>query len=160
MLILINLSILSLKICKKIAWYAFLFDGIFGKVRLQSGWVYTNMAGSMPNGIPERIKAIRVALKLSQRAFAKRVFVSQGYFAEIEVGKRDISERIIQLIATQYKVNKEWLKTGIGDMFSASKTEIKLEYLSGVFAELDELLQDYLIKQADELLIIQKKKIK
>jgi transcriptional regulator with XRE-family HTH domain len=118
------------------------------------------MAGSMPNGIPERIKAIRVALKLSQRAFAKGVFVSQGYFADIEVGKRDISERIIQLITTQYKVNKEWLKTGKGDMFSASKTEIKLEYLAGIFAELDELLQDYLIKQADELLIIQKKKIK
>ncbi|MDR3336944.1 MAG: helix-turn-helix domain-containing protein [Treponema sp.] len=119
-----------------------------------------NMAGSMPNGIPERIKAVRAALKLSQRAFAKRVFVSQGYFAEIEVGKRNISERIIQLITTQYKVNKEWLKKGIGDMFSVSKTEIKLEYLSGVFAELDELLQDYLIKQADELLIIQKKKMR
>jgi transcriptional regulator with XRE-family HTH domain len=111
------------------------------------------------NSIPERIKAIRVALKLSQRAFAKGVFVSQGYFAEIEVGKRAISERIIQLIVTQYKVNKEWLKTGTGDMFSASKTEIKLEYLSGIFSELDEVLQDYLIKQADELLIIQKKKI-
>jgi transcriptional regulator with XRE-family HTH domain len=118
------------------------------------------MAESIPNSIAERIKAVRAALKLSQRAFAKRVFVSQGYFADIELGKRDISERIIQLIATQYKVNKEWLKTGKGDMFSASKTEIKLEYLSVVFAELDELLQDYLIKQADELLIIQKAKIK
>jgi transcriptional regulator with XRE-family HTH domain len=114
----------------------------------------------MPNGIPERIKAIRAALKLSQRAFAKRVFVSQGYFAEIELGKRDINERIIELITTQYKVNKEWLKTGIGDMFSSSKTEIKLVYLAGIFAELDDLLQDYLIKQADELLIIQKKKMK
>jgi transcriptional regulator with XRE-family HTH domain len=118
------------------------------------------MAELMPNGIPERIKAIRAALKLSQRAFAKGVFVSQGYFADIEVGKCNISERIVQLIATQYKVNKEWLKTGNGEMFSASKTEIKLEYLSGIFAELDELLQDYLIKQADELLIIQKKKMK
>jgi transcriptional regulator with XRE-family HTH domain len=145
------MSILSLKIRKKIAWYAFLLMEFLVK--------YINMAGSMPNGIPERIKAIRAALKLSQRAFAKRVFVSQGYFAEIEVGKRDINERIIQLIATQYKVNKEWLKTGKGGMFSASKTEIKLEYLSGIFAELDELLQDYLIKQADELLIIQKEKM-
>jgi transcriptional regulator with XRE-family HTH domain len=155
------LSIVSLKICKKIAWYAFLFDEIFGKVRLHGLWrVYINMAGSMPNGIPERIKAVRVTLKLSQRAFAKRVFVSQGYFADIEIGNRDINERIIQLITTQYKVTKEWLKTGKGDMFFASKTEIKLEYLSGIFAELDELLQDYLIKQADELLIIQKDKMK
>jgi transcriptional regulator with XRE-family HTH domain len=118
------------------------------------------VAESIPNSVAERIKALRAALKLSQRAFAKGVFVSQGYFAEIETGNRDISERIIQLIATQYKVNREWLKTGRGDMFSASKTEIKLEYLSGVFAELDELFQDYLIKQADELLIIQKEKLR
>jgi len=57
-------------------------------------------------------------------------------------------------------LSKEWLKTGKGEMFLKSMTEIKLEYLAGVFAELDELLQDYLIKQANELLEIQKKKIK
>jgi hypothetical protein len=44
-------------------------------------------------------------------------------------------------------------------MFSASLTEVKLEHLAGIFTELDELLQDYLIKQANELLVIQKKKI-
>lgn len=109
------------------------------------------------SSIPERIKAIRAALKLSQRAFAKGVFVSQGYFADIEVGKRDINERIIHLISVIYKVNKEWLKTGKGEMLTTSMTEVKLEHLSGVFFELDELLQDYLIKQADELLLIQKK---
>ncbi|MDR1902477.1 MAG: helix-turn-helix domain-containing protein [Treponema sp.] len=113
-----------------------------------------------PSSIPERIKTIRAALKLSQRAFAKGVFVSQGYFADIETGNRDISERIIHLISVVYKVNKEWLKTGKGEMFTTSMTEVKLEHLSGIFYELDALLQDYLIKQADELLIIQKKKMK
>ena len=43
-------------------------------------------------------------------------------------------------------------------MFSTSMTGVKLEHLASVFAELDELLQDYLIKQANELLIIQKMK--
>jgi hypothetical protein len=41
-----------------------------------------------------------------------------------------------------------------------SMTEVRLEHLAGVFAELDELLQNYLIKQANELLEIQKKKMK
>jgi len=112
------------------------------------------------NSIAERIKAIRAALNLSQREFAKGVFVSQSYFCDIEVDKRKISERIIHLISVIYKVNKEWLKTGKGEMFSTSMTEVKLEHLAGVFAELDELLQDYLIKQANELLEIQKKKMK
>ena len=114
------------------------------------------MKSPKTNSIAERIKAIRAELNLSQREFAKGVFVSQGYFCDIEVDKRQISERIIHLISVVYKVNKEWLKTGKGDMFSTSMTEVKLEQLSGVFYELDELLQDYLIKQANELLIIQK----
>jgi transcriptional regulator with XRE-family HTH domain len=118
------------------------------------------MKSQKTNSVAERIKAIRAKLNLSQREFAKGVFVSQSYFCDIEVNKRQISERIIHLISVIYKVNKEWLKTGKGEMFSASMTEVKLEHLSGVFKELDELLQDYLIKQANELLIIQKKKIK
>ncbi len=73
------------------------------------------------------------------------------------MGNRKISERIIHLISVVYKVNKEWLKTGKGDMFSTSMTEVKLEHLAGVFSKLDDLLQDYLIKQANELLDIQKK---
>jgi len=111
------------------------------------------------DSIAERIKAIRAELNLSQRDFAKGVFVSQSYFCDIEVGKRKISERVVHLISMIYKVNKEWLKTGKGSMFSTSMTEVKLEHLAGIFTELDELLQDYLIKQANELLVIQKKKI-
>ena len=112
------------------------------------------------DSIAMRLKAIRAALSLSQREFAKGVFVSQSYFCDIETGNRKISERIIHLISVIYKVNKEWLKTGNGDMFSTSMTAVKLERLADVFAGLDELLQDYLIKQANELLMIQKKGIK
>ncbi|MDR2730268.1 MAG: helix-turn-helix transcriptional regulator [Treponema sp.] len=63
------------------------------------------------DSIAGRIKAIHAALNLSQREFAKGVFVSQCYFCDIEVDKRKISERIIHLISVIYKVNKEWLKT-------------------------------------------------
>ena len=108
--------------------------------------------------IAERIKAVRAKLHISQRELAKGVFVSPSYFCDIEVNKRKITERIIHLISVIYKVNKEWLKNGKGEMFSASMTEVRLEIFASVFRELDELMQDYLIKQANELLIIQKKK--
>ena len=124
-------------------------------------WVYKGRFMKIKtDSIAERLKAIRAALNLSQRQFAKGVFVSQSYFCDIEVGNRKISERIIHLISDIYKVNKEWLKTGKGNMFSTSMTEVRLQNLAGVFSELDELLQDYLIKQANELLEIQKKKMK
>jgi transcriptional regulator with XRE-family HTH domain len=108
------------------------------------------------NTIYERVKIVRKSLKLSQKEFAKRIYLSQSFFGDVEVGKRNLNERIIYLISTQYKVNKEWLKTGKGEMFSTSMTEIKLEHFTAVFSELDELLQDYLLNQANELLKIQK----
>jgi transcriptional regulator with XRE-family HTH domain len=107
--------------------------------------------------VATRIKAARVALGLSQRKFAKGLYVSQSYFGDIETGNRRISERIIHLISLNYNISKEWLKTGQGEMLASPAVQAKLQKLSGVFAELDELLQDYLIKQANELLEIQKK---
>ena len=68
--------------------------------------------------IAGRMKAVRAALGLSQRKFAKRLYVSQSYFGEVELGNRRMSDRIIHLISTNYKISKEWLKTGEGDMFS------------------------------------------
>jgi len=106
--------------------------------------------------IAGRLKAVRAVLGLSQRKFAKGLYVSQSYFGEVELGNRRMSDRIVHLISTNYKVSKEWLKTGEGEMFLSPMTEVRLEHLSGIFAELDELLQDYLVKQANELLAIQK----
>jgi transcriptional regulator with XRE-family HTH domain len=108
----------------------------------------------------DRIKQVRTALKLPQREFAKRMYLSQSFFGEIETGKRPINERTIQLMVNQYKVNKDWLKTGKGNMFSKSMAEIRLEHFSEIFTDLDELLQEFLIKQAEDLLKIQKTGVK
>ncbi|MCL2480575.1 MAG: helix-turn-helix transcriptional regulator [Spirochaetaceae bacterium] len=110
--------------------------------------------------IKDRIKTLRKALKLSQGNFGKRIYVSQSLLAEIESGKRKINNRTIQLIVSEYKINKDWILTGNGDMFSAPPPDIKKEQLLEIFNELDCMLQDYLLLQSRELLKIQKKKIK
>lgn len=107
----------------------------------------------------ERLKALRTALQLSQREFAKRVYISQSFYAEMELGNRNINERIIHLIASHYNVNKDWLKSGAGAMFSAAPPDAKLEQLVEIFNKLDDMLQDYLLLQSKELLRIQKEKI-
>jgi len=43
----------------------------------------------------ERIKELRSSLKLSQRQFARHIFVSQTLVNEIELGKRKINARIL-----------------------------------------------------------------
>lgn len=53
------------------------------------GYGYENIAE-----LCERIKELRSSLKLSQRQFAKRIFVSQTLVNEIEIGKREINARI------------------------------------------------------------------
>ena len=110
--------------------------------------------------IYERIKKIRTHLNISQSDFAKKIFISQSLYGEIELGNREAKERILQLISTQFNVNKDWIKTGKGEMFSSPPPDIRKEKLLDIFDELDDLLKDYLLEQSKGLLNIQNKKIK
>jgi len=107
--------------------------------------------------VKDRVKTLRKALKLSQRDFGNRIYASQSLLTEIESGKRKINDRIIQLIVSEYNVNKDWLLTGNGDIFSVPLPDPKKEQLLKLFDALDSMLQDYLLLQAKELLKIQKK---
>ena len=70
------------------------------------------------NPINERIKQVRSVINISQREFAKKIYISQGSYGEIETGVRRVNERIMQLICSEYNVNKDWLKNGTGNMFN------------------------------------------
>jgi transcriptional regulator with XRE-family HTH domain len=105
--------------------------------------------------VNERIKEIRCSLKLSQRAFAKEVYVSNGYLADIELGHNKVKDRLIHLIVSAFSVNKQWLLTGEGRMFN-STTEEKLERMTALFNELRPEFQDCVLRQIDELIELQK----
>jgi transcriptional regulator with XRE-family HTH domain len=106
------------------------------------------------NSISERIKAVRHALKLSQIKFSAAIYISNGYLAEIELGNRRVNERIIQLITTTFGVNKEWLKTGLGEMFVSTPDE-KCERIANLFKELNPEFQNYVLSQIDQLINLQ-----
>jgi transcriptional regulator with XRE-family HTH domain len=107
--------------------------------------------------ISERIKELRVALELSQRQFDKKIFVSQTLINEIELSKRKINIRTLYLIAHQFNVNIDWLKSGKGDMFADTPPDTRLDNIIDIFHKLDKTLQDYLLLQSKELLKIQEK---
>ncbi|MCL2443696.1 MAG: helix-turn-helix domain-containing protein [Treponema sp.] len=111
----------------------------------------------MESPINDRLKAIRTALKLSQRDFSKGIFIEQSTLARIEQGKITINERIIELVCSKYNVNKTYLVNGKGKMFGGNPPDIKLEQLNRIFNQLNNLYQDYLITQAKELLRVQQK---
>ena len=104
------------------------------------------------NPVNDRIKKIRSVLKLTQVNFSKKIFISQGSYNDIETGTRKVNERIIQLICSQFSINKDWLKTGKGEMFYKEKPDIGLEHLLEIYKQLDKPLKEYLLEQSELLL--------
>jgi len=112
----------------------------------------------MVGEVRERIREVRETLKVSQRDFAKRIFISQTLLGDIEIGNRKVNDRTIQLIATEFKVGKEWLLIGKGDMFTSPPPDLQLEKLVETFKQLDKPLRDYLLDQSKGLLKLQQEK--
>jgi transcriptional regulator with XRE-family HTH domain len=105
--------------------------------------------------VNQRIKEIRQSLNKSQREFAKEVYVSNGYLSEIETGHKEVNNRLIHLIASAFSVNKRWLLTGEGRMFNSTPEE-KLERMTNLFNELRPEFQEFVLKQIDELIELQR----
>ena len=119
---------------------------------------FTIVKGGMGD-LKDRVKEVRLKLGISQRDFAKSVFISQTLLGDIELGNRNVNDRTIQLISTQFKVNKEWLLTGKGRMFDSQPPDIQLEKLIDIFKQLDKPLRNFLLLQSKELLKMQKKRL-
>jgi transcriptional regulator with XRE-family HTH domain len=105
--------------------------------------------------VNERIRQIRQALNMTQTDFSMAIYVSNGYTAEIENGHRVANNRIIHLICLTFGVNEQWLKTGEGEMFSASPVGRKERILS-LFDKLNPRFQEYALTVIDQLVKLQK----
>jgi len=108
--------------------------------------------------VRERIRKVRETLNVSQREFAKRIFISQTLLGDIELGNRNINDRTVQLISTEFKVSKEWLLSGRGDMFTSPPPDPQLDKLIDIFKQLDKPLRNYLLEQSRGLLKLQQEK--
>ena len=97
-------------------------------------------------GVGQRIGEIRKTLGLTQQKFAEDLKISRSLACALESNTRTIQDRIIKMICFTYGVNENWLKTGKGTMFDEGR-DYKLEEVISNFKKLDELLQDYVLKQ-------------
>ena len=97
-------------------------------------------------GISWRIGEVRKALGVTQQEFAEKLKISQTHVSSLERNSRTIQERFVKMICLTYGVNEKWLKTGNGAMFENGE-DFKLEDVISNFKKLDDLLQDYVLKQ-------------
>ena len=94
----------------------------------------------------ERVKEIRQYYSLSQKKFGERIELKQNSIALIERGKRNLSERSINLICKEFSINKTWLLTGEGDMFKNITPSEEIEsFLSSLAIAGDENFKKRLI---------------
>ncbi|MDR0501813.1 MAG: helix-turn-helix transcriptional regulator [Treponema sp.] len=101
--------------------------------------------------INKRIRYLRQTLEMSQVEFAKAIYISNGYIAEIECEHRRVNDRIIRLVSVTFGVREKWIKTGEGDIFFNAPDE-KLQRLTGLYSRLPPKFQDFIIQQIEQLL--------
>lgn len=63
----------------------------------------------------KRLKELRSKLGLSQAAFAEKIGIKQTSYSDIETGRRELTERNLNLICKEFNVDENWLRTGNGD---------------------------------------------
>jgi len=107
--------------------------------------------------VNERIRQLREALGMYQTDFSKAICVSKSYAGEIENGHRVANDRIIRLICLTFGASEAWLKTGEGEMLTASPPA-KSERILALFNELKPEFQEVALAVADRLLCLQKQK--
>lgn len=108
--------------------------------------------------LTSRIKAIREALKLSQREFGKKLGVSRDVISNIEYNRVPPKELLLHHICELYHVNQHWLETGEGEMFHDDPGEIsKLDEALQIFKSLRPDFQDYALDQIKKLAELQNK---
>lgn len=66
----------------------------------------------------ERIVELRNILGLTQQEMADGIGIKRGTIANYEVGRNEPPESVRRIICDQYGVNRKWLDTGEGEIFS------------------------------------------
>ena len=66
----------------------------------------------------ERVKEIRRSLKLTLEKFGERLGVGKTAISKIEKGENNLSSQMMKAICNEYRVNYEYLESGVGEMFS------------------------------------------
>jgi transcriptional regulator with XRE-family HTH domain len=105
--------------------------------------------------VNQRIKQVRSTLNLSQMRFAKGIYLSNGYYAEIELENYKANNRVIELVVSKYGVSRHWLETGEGKMFDREPPDERLGQMIGLFQELNPHFQDFLFDIMGKLIKLQ-----
>ena len=96
--------------------------------------------------LKDRLKQLRKTLGLTQQAFADKLGVKRNTVGQWECGINPLTDQTIFSICREFDVNKEWLRTGEGEMFVIRSDEEEIAaFLDDVLSEEGETYKKQLI---------------
>lgn len=102
-----------------------------------------------------RIKQIRNSLNLTQKSFGEKLGLRPSTINDIEHGRCKINERLFIAICSKFNVSEKWLRFGQDEMFIVKN--LKYEEFFNIYNNLNPILQEFLLKTANNLLDTQNK---
>lgn len=87
----------------------------------------------------ERLKEIRKSMHMTQEIFAKSIGISRSNLTNIELGKIQLTDRLIKTICSVHNINENWLRYGNENMHNELTSDDELSLLIGsLYADNDE----------------------
>ena len=100
----------------------------------------------------QRVRELRKELKLTLEKFGKPLGVGKTAISKIENGENKLTDQMILAMCREYNVNKEWLRTGKGEMFKKMNRQQELAQLTAtLFKEEEDSFKSRLIMALAQL---------
>ena len=103
--------------------------------------------------IGKRIRELRTELRLTQTEFGKRLSISRDVVGSFEYNRVIPRESFLELMCHVFKVNKEWLVNGTGEMFDTINKDIS--EATDILNTLTPSFRALALRQLREMLIFQ-----
>lgn len=84
----------------------------------------------------DRIRLLRNTLGLTAEAFGDAIGIVRSAVSNIETGRRQPTNQLVNSICREFDVNEAWLRTGEGEMFLPKDPDDELsEFMGAVLRE-------------------------
>lgn len=85
----------------------------------------------------ERVRVLRKDyLKMTLEAFGKKVGVTKSAMSDIERGRNNVTDQMLNSICREFGVNEEWLRSGSGECFvTVAKNEQIRSFIDKILAD-------------------------
>jgi transcriptional regulator with XRE-family HTH domain len=77
--------------------------------------------------VGQRIKEVRLQMRVQQKEMAEKLQMAASYLSEIECGKANPGPEFFLKMAYEYNVNPNYLFLGLGDMFFGPERKLITE---------------------------------